>query len=105
LIPAGKTVRLKGGKHLPYDRLVVAPASPSTMPPSRATTRGGRGDAARLDGGVTNKLLKSQLQGMADGGVFVIVAPPNPFRCPPGPYERASMAAYYLSSTSLGRRS
>jgi sulfide dehydrogenase [flavocytochrome c] flavoprotein chain len=95
--PAGKTVRLKGGKHLPYDRLVVAP--------------GIAFDYAAIDGydaaaaevmphawmaGPQTKLLKRQLRGMADGGVFVIVAPPNPFRCPPGPYERASMAAYYF---------
>ena len=33
---------------------------------------------------------------MEDGGLFVIVVPPDPFRCPPGPYERASMVAYYF---------
>jgi len=44
--------------------------------------------AAQLD------LLRRQLQAMPDGGVFLISAPPTPYRCPPGPYERASLAAY-----------
>ena len=41
-------------------------------------------------------LLRRQLDAMADGGTVVITAPANPFRCPPGPYERASLIAYYL---------
>jgi NADPH-dependent 2,4-dienoyl-CoA reductase/sulfur reductase-like enzyme len=41
-------------------------------------------------------LLRRQLEAMADGGTVVISAPANPFRCPPGPYERASLIAYYL---------
>ena len=40
--------------------------------------------------------LRKQLEAMDDGGVFYIVAPPNPFRCPPGPYERAAQAAHYF---------
>jgi NADPH-dependent 2,4-dienoyl-CoA reductase/sulfur reductase-like enzyme len=43
-------------------------------------------------------LLRRQLEDMADGGLVVIVAPANPFRCPPGPYERASLVAHYLKS-------
>ena len=41
-------------------------------------------------------LLRKQLVSMKDGGTFIMVAPPNPFRCPPGPYERASMVANYF---------
>jgi NADPH-dependent 2,4-dienoyl-CoA reductase/sulfur reductase-like enzyme len=41
-------------------------------------------------------LLKKQLEAMPDGGKFVMVIPANPFRCPPGPYERAAMVAHYL---------
>lgn len=41
-------------------------------------------------------LLRKQLQAMRDGGVVIIASPPNPFRCPPGPYERASLIAHYL---------
>jgi len=43
-------------------------------------------------------LLRRQLQAMPDGGLVVIVAPANPFRCPPGPYERASLIAWYLKA-------
>ena len=43
-------------------------------------------------------LLRRQLESMADGGTVVISAPANPFRCPPGPYERASLIAYYLKT-------
>ncbi len=43
-------------------------------------------------------LLRSQLESMEDGGTVVISAPANPFRCPPGPYERASLIAHYLKT-------
>ena len=43
-------------------------------------------------------LLRSQLESMADGGTVIISAPANPFRCPPGPYERASLIAHYLKT-------
>ena len=43
-------------------------------------------------------LLRDQLEAMEDGGVVVISAPANPFRCPPGPYERASLIAHYLKT-------
>jgi NADPH-dependent 2,4-dienoyl-CoA reductase/sulfur reductase-like enzyme len=43
-------------------------------------------------------LLRRQLEAMEDGGTVVIVAPANPFRCPPGPYERASLIAHYLKT-------
>jgi NADPH-dependent 2,4-dienoyl-CoA reductase/sulfur reductase-like enzyme len=46
--------------------------------------------------GPQSTLLRQQLESMDDGGVFVIVAPPEPFRCPPGPYERASLIAYFF---------
>ena len=43
-------------------------------------------------------LLRRQLEAMQDGGLVVISAPANPFRCPPGPYERASLIAHYLKA-------
>lgn len=48
--------------------------------------------------GAQTRLLRKQLEAMDDGGVFYIVAPPNPFRCPPGPYERAAQVAHYFST-------
>ncbi|MBI1209306.1 MAG: NAD(P)/FAD-dependent oxidoreductase [Azospirillum sp.] len=47
-------------------------------------------------GGAQTALLRRQLEAMDDGGVFVIAAPPDPFRCPPGPYERACLVADYF---------
>jgi sulfide dehydrogenase [flavocytochrome c] flavoprotein subunit len=47
-------------------------------------------------GGTQTELLKAQLEAMPEGGTFAMVAPPNPYRCPPGPYERISMVAHYL---------
>jgi sulfide dehydrogenase [flavocytochrome c] flavoprotein chain len=44
-------------------------------------------------GGTQVALLKAQIEAMPEGGTFAMVAPPNPFRCPPGPYERISMVA------------
>jgi NADPH-dependent 2,4-dienoyl-CoA reductase/sulfur reductase-like enzyme len=95
--PVAKTVGLKGGGKLSYDRLVLAPgiafkfgaiegydeAATQVMP--HAWTAGPQ-----------TELLRRQLDSMEDGGVFLIVAPPNPFRCPPGPYERACLVAYYF---------
>ena len=48
--------------------------------------------------GEQTALLRRQLDSMPDGGTVVISAPANPFRCPPGPYERASLIAYYLKT-------
>ncbi len=46
--------------------------------------------------GPQTELLRRQLEQMPNGGVVIITVPPAPFRCPPGPYERASLIAYYL---------
>ena len=48
--------------------------------------------------GAQTEMLRQQLMAMEDGGLVIIAPPPNPFRCPPGPYERASMIAYYLKT-------
>ena len=95
--PVAKTVALKGGGKLPYDRLVLAPGIAFKF-----DTVGGYGQAATeimphaWNAGPQTELLRRQLESMEDGGVFLIVSPPNPFRCPPGPYERASLVAYYF---------
>lgn len=48
--------------------------------------------------GAQTSLLRKQLEDMKDGGTYVMVAPENPFRCPPGPYERVSLVAHYLKN-------
>jgi sulfide dehydrogenase [flavocytochrome c] flavoprotein chain len=95
--PVARSVTLAGGAKLDYDRAVVAPG----IAFKRHTIEGYDEAAmetvpAAWNGGPQTKLLRKQLEGMEDGGLFVIVAPPDPFRCPPGPYERASLVAYYF---------
>lgn len=94
-----KTVTLADGVRLPYDRLILAPGIDF-----RFDTIDGYGpDAAETmphayKAGPQTVLLRDQLHAMKDGGLFIMVAPPNPYRCPPGPYERVSMVAHYLKS-------
>ena len=95
--PAAKTVRLASGAALRYDRLVVSPGIAFDF----GAIEGYDEDAAQIlphawNAGPQTTLLRAQLEAMDDGGLFVIGAPPSPFRCPPGPYERASLAAYYF---------
>jgi sulfide dehydrogenase [flavocytochrome c] flavoprotein chain len=95
--PVGKTVALEGGTKLPYDRVVLAPGIAFKY----GTIEGYDETATQVmphawTAGPQTKLLRQQLESMEDGGVFVLVAPPDPFRCPPAPYERASLIAYYF---------
>ncbi|MBO1926995.1 FAD-dependent oxidoreductase [Thiomicrorhabdus sp. 6S2-11] len=94
----GQVVKTKGGKSLAYDRCIVSPgvdykweAIEGFTPEVAATTIPHAWKA-----GPQTKLLRKQLEEMKDGGTVVVVAPPNPFRCPPGPYERVSQIAAYL---------
>jgi sulfide dehydrogenase [flavocytochrome c] flavoprotein chain len=93
----GKTVALEGGAKLPYDRIVLAPGIAFKY----SSIEGYDETATQFmphawTAGPQTRLLRQQLESMEDGGVFVLVAPPDPFRCPPGPYERASLIAYYF---------
>jgi sulfide dehydrogenase [flavocytochrome c] flavoprotein subunit len=97
--PRARKVSLADGQTLTYDRLVLAPGidiSWNALP--------GYGEAATEQmphawkAGEQTLLLRHQLQAMEDGGLVVISVPANPFRCPPGPYERASLIAHYLKT-------
>ena len=94
---AAKSVKLTNGKLLPYDRLVVSPGIDFRW---EAVEGMSAADAESIphawQGGTQTTLLKEQLLAMPDGGLVIIAPPGNPFRCPPGPYERASMIAHYL---------
>ncbi|MEY9535333.1 NAD(P)/FAD-dependent oxidoreductase [Sinorhizobium fredii] len=98
VVDAGtKTVTLRDGVMLAYDRLVVAPG----IAFKSGEIRNYDASASEImphawNAGPQSELLRRQLESMEDGGVFVIVAPPDPFRCPPAPYERASLVAYYF---------
>jgi NADPH-dependent 2,4-dienoyl-CoA reductase/sulfur reductase-like enzyme len=84
---------------LPYDRLVLAPGIDIRWDglPGYVEAAAERMPHAWRAGEQT-LLLRKQLESMEDGGLVVISAPANPFRCPPGPYERASLIAHYLKT-------
>jgi len=95
---ARKVVRLERGGELPYDRLVVSPGVDflyGEIEGYEAAMKAGRVLHAWHAGSQTAE-LRRQLEGMRDGGVFLLSIPPTPFRCPPGPYERASVIAEYF---------
>jgi NADPH-dependent 2,4-dienoyl-CoA reductase/sulfur reductase-like enzyme len=94
---AARSVKLSNGQTLRYDRLVLSPGVDMRW----NALEGYDEAAAQLaphawKAGPQTQLLKKQLEAMPDGGKFVMVIPANPFRCPPGPYERAAMVAHYF---------
>lgn len=96
-----KTVSLAGGASMGYDKLILSPgidfidgavegwdlSAQNAMPHA-------------YKAGSQTELLKAQLSAMPQGGIFALVAPPNPYRCPPGPYERVSMVSHYLKNNN-----
>ena len=97
--PQKRLVSLSGDAVLGYDRLVLAPGIDirwDALPGYDETAAEVMPHAWKA--GEQTMLLRGQLEAMADGGTVVISAPANPFRCPPGPYERASLIAYYLKT-------
>lgn len=96
-----RMVTLSGGAKLPYDRLVIAPGIDfvdGAVPGWDVSAQNAMPHAYK--GGSQTELLKKQIEAMPEGGLFCMVAPPNPFRCPPGPYERISMIAHKLSEVN-----
>lgn len=95
---ARKTVRLAGGSEIRYDKLILSPGI-DLMFESVEGLQKAQADGHVLQawkaGPETADLFK-QIESMRDGGVFAIAIPEAPYRCPPGPYERASVVAAYL---------
>ncbi len=96
---AKKVAKGKGGNKYTYDKLVLSPGIDFQWD----AIEGYDAKAAELiphawKAGPQTLLLRKQLKSMKDGGVVYISAPPNPFRCPPGPYERAAQIAHYLKN-------
>jgi len=99
VFPDARVVEAFGGARFDYDRLVIAPGvdidwnglpgydekAANTMPHA-------------WKAGEQTMLLRRQLEAMTDGGLVVVSAPANPYRCPPGPYERASLIAWWLKA-------
>lgn len=96
--PAQRFVKGTSGNRYNYDKLIVSPGVDYNW----GAIEGMSEAVAELiphawKAGKQTDILRRQLEAMEDGGVFYIVAPPNPFRCPPGPYERAAQVAHYFS--------
>jgi sulfide dehydrogenase [flavocytochrome c] flavoprotein chain len=99
-----KSVALRGGARIGYDLLVVA----AGIDLDYGSVPGWSKEAENrmphaYKGGAQLALLKSQLDAAPDGAVIVIMAPPNPYRCPPGPYERASMMAHAFKAAGKSK--
>ena len=96
-----KTVSLAGGAVLPYDKLILSPGIDfveDAVPGWSVAAQNAMPHAYKA--GSQSELLKAQIMAMPEGGRFAMVAPPNPYRCPPGPYERVSMVAHVLKQVN-----
>ena len=95
--PVARKVTTSGGTTLDYDRCIVSPGVDFKWD----AIDGYSADLAdkfphAWKAGPQTLILQKQIMDMKDGGTVLIAAPPNPFRCPPGPYERACQIAHYL---------
>ena len=94
-----KTVTLAGGSTLNYDRLILSPGIDFIDGSVEGWSINAQNKMPHAyKAGSQTELLKAQIEAMPQGGVFAMVAPPNPYRCPPGPYERISMTAHLLKA-------
>jgi NADPH-dependent 2,4-dienoyl-CoA reductase/sulfur reductase-like enzyme len=94
-----RVVTLTNNARVSYDRLVLAPGIDinwDALPGYNEAASESMPHAWKA--GEQTLLLRRQLEGMEDGGTVIISAPANPFRCPPGPYERASLIAFHLKT-------
>ena len=96
-----KTVTLAGGASLPYDRLILSPGIDFVDGAVEGWDLSAQNAMPHAyKAGSQTELLKAQIMAMPQGGTYAMVAPPNPYRCPPGPYERVSMVAHLLKQTN-----
>jgi sulfide dehydrogenase [flavocytochrome c] flavoprotein subunit len=92
-----QNVVLQSGEKIHYTKAIVSPGIDFKY--EKGYEKGSEQYAPHAyHAGPQTTLLRQQLQNMKDGGTYVMVAPPNPFRCPPGPYERISLVANYIKN-------
>ncbi|MDO8902975.1 NAD(P)/FAD-dependent oxidoreductase [Hydrogenophaga sp.] len=96
--PAKRTVKLASGGELSYDRLIVSPGIDFMMDSMPGMAKAGASEKVlhAWKAGPQTAALRQQLEAMPDGGVYALSIPLAPYRCPPGPYERACMVASYF---------
>ncbi len=96
-----KTVSLAGGGSVPYDKLILSPGIDFVDGAVEGWDLSAQNKMPHAyKAGSQTELLKAQIMAMPEGGTFAMVAPPNPYRCPPGPYERVSMVAHVLKANN-----
>jgi NADPH-dependent 2,4-dienoyl-CoA reductase/sulfur reductase-like enzyme len=98
--PDARLVKMKRGD-LAYDRLIIAPGIDFMYEqlPMLQSNEAQLAVPHAWKAGLQTVNLREQLESMRDGGVFVMSIPKAPYRCPPGPYERACQVAFYLKNT------
>ncbi len=99
--PDKRTVTLGGGGQLAYDRLVLSPGVDFMTETLPGLNRPGAQDQVlhAWKAGPQTVALRRQLEAMPDGGVYALTIPLAPYRCPPGPYERACQVASYFKKS------
>ncbi len=96
-----QTVSLAGGGSVPYDKLILSPGIDFVDGAVEGWDLSAQNKMPHAyKAGSQTELLKAQIMAMPEGGTFAMVAPPNPYRCPPGPYERVSMVAHVLKANN-----
>ncbi|MGQ9724708.1 MAG: FCSD flavin-binding domain-containing protein [Tepidimonas sp.] len=98
--PDKRVVKLAKGGEIGYDRLIVSPGIDFMWETLPGMNKPGAQDKVlhAWKAGAQTVALRKQLEAMPDGGVYALTIPLAPYRCPPGPYERACMVAHYLKN-------
>jgi NADPH-dependent 2,4-dienoyl-CoA reductase/sulfur reductase-like enzyme len=100
--PIGRYVKLNNGSSIAYDRLVIAPGIDFDPLPMSGTASAQAKVVHAWKAGAQTTNLKAQIQSMTNKDTFILTIPPKPYRCPPGPYERACVVADYLKRVKGG---
>ena len=100
--PVGKQVKLASGTILPYDRLVLATGIDFESLPISGTSANKAKIVHAWKAGTQTTSLQNQIKAMTKSDTFILTIPASPYRCPPGPYERACVVADYLKRTKGG---
>lgn len=98
---AKKSITLKAGGSMSYDRLVLSPGVDFMWDeiPGLKSAEAQSKILHAWKAGAQTVALRQQLESMKDGGVYAIAIPKAPYRCPPGPYERACLVANYFKES------
>jgi sulfide dehydrogenase [flavocytochrome c] flavoprotein chain len=102
--PVGRSVTLASGTRYAYDRLVVAPGVDFDILPGLETAEAQAKVPHAWKAGPQTTALRNMITAMPNGGVFVMSIPGKPYRCPPGPYERACVVADWLKRNRPGSK-